>query len=118
IDWPGVAGNLRPCTPPQLDMRVLPFGSSAVALAACLVGSAGCEMIVAGPRVEAGDVWERTYELGDTPSVDIANTNGAVTVEAYDGSTVEVHAERSVKAGSEDSAQRLLEATIIAEEVT
>ncbi len=113
-----VQGTLAP--PGRLNsyMRVLSRRVPAAVLAAALLGSAGCELMVAGrPRFSASDTWERTYDLGDSPSVSIANTNGAVTVEGHDGTRVEVRAERTVKAGSEEGARQLLSATTIAEEV-
>lgn len=98
-------------------MSVRHHGLSLVAFAACLVGSAGCDITAADPRASASDVWERSYTLGETPTVSIANTNGAVTVEAHEGSTVEVRAERSVRAVTDAGARELLEATTITEEL-
>lgn len=88
------------------------------ALPCLLLVTSGCELMVAGPRVSAEDVWERTYALGPTPSVAIANTNGAVVVEVHEAPRVDVRAERRVQAVTEQGAQELLAATTIAEDVS
>ncbi len=73
--------------------------------------------MVAGPRAKASDVWERTYDLGDTPRLSISNTNGGVTVQAHDASRIEVRAERTVQAATDEGARELLAATTITEDV-
>lgn len=84
-----------------------------------LLVSAGCDLMVAGhgERASASDVWERSYDLGATPSLTVSNTNGGVTVQAHDGARIEVRAERSVQAGSEQGARDLLAATTITDVV-
>lgn len=96
-------------------MRAVRPALLAVALASAV--SAACELSGAGPRVSATDIWERTYELGTTPTLQIHNTNGAVTVHAHDEARIVVRAERTARAATEHGAQQLLEATSIAERV-
>lgn len=93
-------------------------GALALLLTGAVGASAGCDLTVAGARVSAGDVWERTYELGETPTLTIANTNGSITVETHEAATIEVRAERTVRASTDAGAQELLEATTITEDVT
>lgn len=87
------------------------------ALALPLLLSAGCELMVAGPRAKASDVWERTYDLGDAPRLTISNTNGSVTVQTHDAARVTVRAERTVQAATEEGARELLASSIISEDV-
>ena len=87
------------------------------ALAFPLLLSCGCEMMVAGPRAKASDVWERTYDLGDAPRLAISNTNGSVTVQTHDAATITVRAERTVQAVTEEGARELLASSTITEDV-
>lgn len=87
-------------------------------LAVPLLMSGGCELMVAGPRASASDVWERTYALGNTPSVSIRNTNGSLTVQVHDAPRIDVRAERSVQAATEQGARELLAQTTIGEDIT
>jgi hypothetical protein len=91
------------------------FVTSAMTLPLLLSG--GCELMVAGPRAKASDVWERTYDLGETPRLSISNTNGSVTVQTHDAPRIEVRAERTVQAVTEEGARELLAATTITEDV-
>ena len=73
--------------------------------------------MVAGPRARASDVWEKTYDLGDTPRLSISNTNGSVTVQTHDTARITVRAERTVQAVTDEGARELLAATTITENV-
>lgn len=73
--------------------------------------------MVAGPRAKAADVWERTYDIGDTPRLSISNTNGSVTVQTHDSPRITVRAERTVQAVTDEGARELLAATTINEDV-
>lgn len=65
----------------------------------------------------ATDEWTRTYQLSPGGEVRIGNTNGRIDVEAGDGNTVEVKAERIAKATTDDAAQELLPRIKIEEDV-
>ena len=56
----------------------------------------------------ASDEWTRSYPLVEGGRVSIANRDGAIHVQGGKGSTVEVRAERIVKAASEQTAKDLL----------
>lgn len=96
----------------------LPRSAAWPLLTVPLLLTGGCELMVAGPRASASDVWERTYDVGETPALAISNTNGSVTVHVHDAPRIVVHAERTVKAVTEQGARDLLAATTIGEEVT
>jgi hypothetical protein len=98
---------------PLLRRSVLP------ALGLPLLLSSGCDLMVAGhgARAKASDVWERSYDLGESPTLSVSNTNGSVTVTAHEQPRIVVHAERTVQAATEAGARELLAATTITEEV-
>lgn len=56
----------------------------------------------------AADTWSRTYTVAPGGRVEIINVNGQITAEAATGDRVEVQAERSASAGSDDAARELL----------
>jgi hypothetical protein len=86
---------------------------SAVVLA---LTTAGCHATVeiAG---SASDEWVRSYTLTPGGEIQISNSNGAIELEGYDGPAVEVRAERTVKAFSDDSARELVSKIAISEDV-
>ena len=82
-------------------------------LTACLLVpvaavTAGCELMVAGPRAQASDIWERTYQVDPDVTLEVENTNGAITVRTHPGTTVQVKATRTAKAVTEQGARELL----------
>jgi DUF4097 and DUF4098 domain-containing protein YvlB len=89
----------------QRSLRVL---MSAAATVACAAAIAACGMPMGPYKGEARDTWTRTYTLSKTGEVNITNVNGRVDVEGTDGSTVEVQAERVVRAATDQLAQDLL----------
>src|SRR5256714_118658 len=84
--------------------RSLPALAAAVITAAAL---AGCG-IHGHYNAEARDTWTRSYTLSKTGEVSVANVNGRVVVEAVDGSTVQVEAERISRAATDQLAKELL----------
>ncbi len=65
----------------------------------------------------ATDEWTHTYPLAAGGEVSIENTNGRVEVDAADGETVEIHAERIAKAATEAGARELLPRITINEDI-
>jgi putative adhesin len=65
----------------------------------------------------ATDEWTRTYQLSPGGEVRIGNTNGRIDVEAGDGNTVEVKAERIAKATTDGAAEELLPRIKIEEDI-
>jgi DUF4097 and DUF4098 domain-containing protein YvlB len=68
--------------------------------------------------VEARDEWKRTYTLTPGASFEIKNTNGRIRITSVDGDTVEVKADRVVKAATDESAKEALKRLEIAESVS
>jgi hypothetical protein len=82
---------------------------------ALLLGA--CDMSLGNLAGRATDEWTRSYPLAAGGEVRIGNGNGSIEVEAVDGSTVEVRAERIAKAATDTGAQELLPRITIKEDV-
>lgn len=90
----------------------------ALGVSACEVkvnGDGGFSFDIAGGRAQ--DEWNRTYQLGSGARLEIVNINGRITADASDGSAVEVRAERTARATSDESAKDLLARIDMREEV-
>lgn len=83
---------------PLACLLVLPLG----------LASAGCELMIAGPRAQANDRWDRTYQVSPTATLAIENTNGSITVRPHDQPTFQITAHRTARAVSEQGARELL----------
>ena len=57
---------------------------------------------------QATDEWTRTYNVTAGGRLEIVNVNGRITAEASDGPAVEIKAERSAKAPTNEGAKELL----------
>ncbi len=77
--------------------------------------SGGCEMMIAGPRAQAADQWEKVYEVSPGATLEIRNTNGSIDVRADDQPTIRVTAHRRARAVSEQGAKDLLARTNLEE---
>ncbi|HUU35144.1 MAG TPA: DUF4097 family beta strand repeat-containing protein [Vicinamibacterales bacterium] len=94
-------------------------------LVAAAIVSAGCDVKMAADgdfsvgmlRGQARDTWTRSYPVAPGGSLEIINVNGQITAEASTGATVEVSAERSVSASSDEAAQEILAKIEMREEV-
>jgi DUF4097 and DUF4098 domain-containing protein YvlB len=88
----------------------------AAALFAGAVAVSGCDVLVQsmdgggfGGGIKATDTWTRTYPVAATGvEVVVVNVNGRIVVDASDGANVEVKAELTARAGTEDAAKELL----------
>lgn len=90
----------------------------ASALAACDIavdGHGGLDFGIAAG--EARDQWTRSYKVGAGGRIELINVNGRITAEATDGSEIELRAERSAKATSDEAAKDLLGRIEMREEV-
>jgi hypothetical protein len=95
------------------------------AVLAVTVALAGCDIAVNGDggfnidlaAGKAQDTWTRSYPLGRDGRLEIINVNGRITAEATDGANVEVVAERTAKAATDDGAKDLLKQIEMREEV-
>jgi DUF4097 and DUF4098 domain-containing protein YvlB len=73
--------------------------------------SGGCEMMIAGPRAQASDQWEKTYAVTPSATLEIENTNGAIDVRTHAEPTIVVKAQRTARAMSDQGARDLLSRT-------
>jgi hypothetical protein len=90
----------------------------ALALAGCDIavnGDGGFHFDIAGGKAQ--DDWTRTYQIPSGGRIEIININGRITAEASDGSAVEVRAERTAKAPTDEGAKDLLGRIEMREEV-
>jgi hypothetical protein len=96
-----------------------------VLLLAAAVAGAGCEVRAGSDgdfsfdlwQGAAQDTWERTYTVAPGGRVEILNVNGQIRAEAATDGVVRITAERSARAGSDDSARELLQKIEMREEV-
>jgi hypothetical protein len=90
----------------------------AVGLTACDIavdGHGGFDFGLAAGK--ATDQWTRSYSLSGGGRLEIINVNGKILAEASDGSSVEIRAERSAKAATDEAAKELLGKIEMREEV-
>lgn len=57
---------------------------------------------------EAHDQWKRTYTLTQPGTFELHDSNGVIQIDAADGDAVEVVADRTMRAGSEETAKEAL----------
>jgi hypothetical protein len=94
---------------------VLLFSSVFAACDIAVDGHGGFDFGIAAGK--ANDEWTRTYKVAPGGRLEIINVNGRITAEASDGEAVEVRAERSAKAASDEAAKALLGNIEMREEV-
>jgi putative adhesin len=80
--------------------------------------AAACDLAAGGLTGQATDEWTRTYPLTAGAELHVGNTNGLVEIEGVDGSTLDVRAERLVRATTDSAARSLLQRIVITEQVT
>lgn len=88
-----------------------------VIAAGCVVLGAGCGLQLS-LNAEAHDQWKKTYKLAQGGTFEIHNTNGRMEIRTADTDTVDVVADRTVKAGSDEGAKDALRRMEIAETVS
>jgi hypothetical protein len=103
---------------PDVRHRQRPWKRSVSRLALILATAAAsaCHFELS-TDAEARDEWKRTYTLAPGGSFELRNTNGKIRLTPGDGNTIEVRADRIVKAGTEDAAKEALKQFEIAETV-
>jgi DUF4097 and DUF4098 domain-containing protein YvlB len=82
---------------------------------------AACDVVVntmEGGKATAADQWSRTFTLADNGQIEVVNVNGRIDVEGVDGATMDVRAEITVRAGTDEAARDLLKQVEIREENT
>jgi len=91
------------------------FSPLALLAATLFTGACGLQL---STDVEAKDQWTRSYPISATGTLSITSGNGRVTVEAADIETIEISAERIVRAGTEEAAKEQLTLIDMKEEVS
>jgi hypothetical protein len=81
---------------------------ASVTLAGCDVRTGDGDFSVDFAGGTAKDSWSRTYDLAPGGRLELVNVNGGITAEASDGAALEITAERTAKAMSDESARELL----------
>lgn len=89
----------------------------ALALLASTMFGAACGLQLS-TDVEAKDQWTRSYPISAAGTLSITSGNGTITVEGADITTVEVSAERIVRAGTEEAANEQLKTMDMREEIS
>lgn len=88
----------------------------AIALVAAGLLSSACQLNFTHGE-EARDSWKRSYKLAANGQFELRETNGTVRIEAVDGETIDVVADRIVRAPTEAAANEWLAKFTINEEV-
>lgn len=81
---------------------------ASMAAAACDINVGGGDFNIGVVSGKATDEWTRTYSIPATGRFEVVNVNGLVQVEQGTGDAVEVRAERTAKASTDESAKELL----------
>jgi DUF4097 and DUF4098 domain-containing protein YvlB len=102
---------------PTADRRRISRVGPVALAAAAVVWLAACDVSLGNLTGRATDEWTRSYQLAPDGEIQIGNTNGRIDVEASDGQTVEIRAERIARAATDAGARELLPRIKIREEV-
>jgi hypothetical protein len=89
----------------------------AAALIAATVSFAACNLQLS-TGIEAKSAWSRTYKVSGGATLEIREPNGRITIEATDGSEIQVSATRVAKAPTEEAAKAAAEKVQINEKVS
>jgi hypothetical protein len=87
-----------------------------IAALSFVVGSlAACDIAVQGDGglhfdvgAQARDEWTRSYKVAPGARLEIINVNGKITADASDGDSIEIKAERTAKATTDEAARDIL----------
>jgi Toastrack DUF4097 len=90
----------------------------AIAMPVLVLATAGCDIVTADLKASARSEWRKSYELSPGGRVEISNVNGKIRVDPSNGNTVEVIAEKTAKAASDEAAKQALERIEITEDVS
>jgi hypothetical protein len=82
-----------------------------------LLSIAGCNLNISN-QAEARNEWKKSYTLSAGGTLEIRNTNGLIEIEPSDGTTVDIVAERIVRASTDEAAKDALAQLEIHEEVS
>jgi len=80
--------------------------------------AAGCHVPASDLAGRATDEWVRSYQIAPGAEISVSTTTGTIALEGHDGQTVDVRAERTARARTDDAARELVSRIAIQEEVT
>ena len=94
-------------------MKALPLGRRRVmfvlpVLIVASAAAAGCDLAMADMRQKETVEWRKTYDLQPGGRFELSNVNGRIDVQPGSGTSVEVVAEKSARAGSVEAAKEAL----------
>jgi hypothetical protein len=98
--------------------RIVVVTLATATLAACDIavdGHGGFDFGLAAGKAQ--DEWTRTYPVPASGRLELINVNGRITAEPSDGKEIELRAERSAKASTDEAAKELLGRIEMREEV-
>jgi hypothetical protein len=101
---------------PVLSLSLSAFVVLSSAACDVQVGKDGFSLDVASGRAQ--DTWTRSYSLSPGGRLELINTNGRIVAEPSAGSSVELVAERTAKASTDDGAQELMKQLEMREETS
>jgi DUF4097 and DUF4098 domain-containing protein YvlB len=100
--------------------RLIAAAARLTAVLAAAAALSACDVVVNSldAKGQAKDQWTKTYTIAPTGDVEIVNANGRIDVTGADGTQVEVVAERTAKAMTDEDAQKVLAQVQIVETAT
>jgi hypothetical protein len=104
------------------DMQRARFVARAAVILVAAASLSACDVMVNtmhGGREQAQQEWSRSYTLDASgAAVEIINVNGAITVEAAEGNTLEVKAVITARGATPEDAKKTLEKVEMAEDAS
>jgi DUF4097 and DUF4098 domain-containing protein YvlB len=100
--------------------RLIAAAARLTAVLAAAAGLSACDVVVNSldAKGQAKDQWTKTYTIAPTGDVEIVNAYGRIDVTGAEGTQVEVVAERTAKAMTDEDAQKVLAQMQIVETAT
>jgi hypothetical protein len=100
--------------------RRIAVAARLMAVVTVAMALSACDVVVSSLHAtgKAQDQWTRTYTLAATGDVEIINANGGIDVVGYDGTQVEVVADRVARGMTDEDAKKVLQQLQIGEDVT
>ena len=99
--------------------RMIAAAARVTAVVAAAAALSACDVVVNSldTKGQAKDQWTKTYPIAATGDVEIVNAVGRIDVTGVEGTQVEVVAERTAKAMTDEDAQKVLAQVEIVETV-
>ena len=90
--------------------RMIAAAARLTAVVAAAAALSACDVVVNSleSKGQAKDQWTKTYTIAATGDVEIVNANGRIEVTGVEGTQVEIVAERTARAMTDEDAQKVL----------